>query len=73
MVCEDRGWRESWDGGAGCIHTTISRMKRDWIHVERRPSGLCVAALVIFLYLEAMEYEQDPSSFTRARLEDGCY
>ena len=94
----------------------VSRMKRDWIHVGRRPSGLCGAALLIssrlhdfsrsltdivtivklhestvrkrlnefgetfvsdltiseFMTadLEAMEYEQDPPSFTRARLED---
>ena len=94
----------------------VSRMKRDWIHLGRRPSGLCGAALLIssrlhdfsrsltdvvkivklhestvrkrlnefgetfvseltisefMTYdLEAMEYEQDPPSFTRARLKD---
>lgn len=25
----------------------VSRMKRDWIHTGRRPSGLCGAALLV--------------------------
>ena len=94
----------------------VSRMKRDWIHLGRRPSSLCGAALlissrlhqfsrtltdvikIVMLHestvkerliefgetsvsdltieefmtadLEAMEDEQDPPSFTRARKND---
>ena len=94
----------------------VSRMKRDWIHLGRRPSSLCGAALlissrlhqfsrtltdvikIVMLHestvkerliefgetsvsdltieefmtadLEAMEDEQDPPSFTRARKKD---
>ena len=31
----------------------VSRMKKDWIHFGRRPSGLCGAALLIASRLHA--------------------
>ena len=35
------------DGEIYLIFVSVSRMKKDWIHFGRRPSGLCGAALLI--------------------------
>lgn len=29
----------------------VQRMKRDWMHTGRRPSGLCGAGMLLFFYL----------------------
>jgi len=39
----------------------VARMKRDWLHHGRRPSGLCGAGVVILLtFTKPLYFKNDP-------------